>query len=652
MNFISLLALLSFAALAVQLTRFWPRLAFLVILLFTALLVPNLANASANSLDVFSVSLALEPAPRDFITLALALTGALALAMTFQTERAGLAFLFWSWPAWLIAVEVNNFVVAVFAWALGLIAPVLAMQPRRFQRASGAAHYLVLIIVATASLLLANRFMELYPFTPERTTLIQLSVLFLSWGLGLLLALVPFHLWVGPMADEAPLPVIAAILGFGQPVGLWLLFRLLSEYLWLTEKSNLFSLITFAGAAAILLGGFMATVEQRAGRLLGYAAIFTLGFVMLDLGRGTREGLAYAGVELASRAISLTLFAVAIVVGRSSTNRWVRRLAVTAFLLAGFNLLGLRLGVGFSERWNLLLVIASTDVRLLFLVIAAEVGLLIGILRFAENWLRALMPLPESSAVPPAPPEESVPPEPSGAAEIISRPARRKYPYLERGNGADADAVFDQSEFLLGPEARAEMEFQTAPVEIDQEVVELSGAEEPASELESRDSETPVEENTLDTNTNAAESIASTETNVAEPASEQLEATEAERAAAEGSAEKEAKLTSEDDDAYAFEKHMGEIFSNASRRANAWLSRVGARLRPPARRVAHALPSGAFRFVLAVRDLLWLVWRSWRVWTGIALVASLTAILIIAGLTPAVWFERALASFGQPPFAR
>ena len=46
------------------------------------------------------------------------------------------------------------------------------------------------------------------------------------------------------------------------------------------------SLIILAGTAAVIVGGLMPIVERRAGRLIGYAGIFTLGLALIDLGRG------------------------------------------------------------------------------------------------------------------------------------------------------------------------------------------------------------------------------------------------------------------------------------------------------------------------------------------------------------------------------
>src|SRR5919199_4561290 len=134
-------------AAAIQLVRFWAPLTFGAALISAGLLVWIAANASTNTLEFLDLTFALDPAARDFLTLGLALSAALAIATSFQSERASIGFLFWSWPLWLAALAVSSFVVAVLAWAMGLVLVVLAMQPRRLERTGGAGYFLVLVVV-------------------------------------------------------------------------------------------------------------------------------------------------------------------------------------------------------------------------------------------------------------------------------------------------------------------------------------------------------------------------------------------------------------------------------------------------------------------------------------------------------------------------
>ncbi len=588
MNLLSLLGLLVGVTLLVHLTHYWRRVPFVFILLGTALLVWNVAFASANSIDILSVTLAFEPASRDLLTLGLGLSGALALATTFQRDRISLSFLFWSWIPWSLALEVNDFVVAVFGWALGMVAIVLAMKPRKYQRASGAAYFLVFVVFASASLLLANRFAVLYPLTPEQTSLISLAILFLTFGLGLLLALFPFHFWVGPLTDDAPLPISALLLGLGQPIGLWLLFRLLSQYSWLSDKSNLFDIIALGGAATVIVGGVMAAFERRAGRLLGYTAMFTLGLALLDVSRATHEGIAYGGMELTARAVGLAVFACAITINQAVEDRWVQRVSLGAFLLAALSLVGVRLGVSFFERWNLITELAGADLRLVGLVLLAHIGVLVGSVRFARSWWLAE--------------QQETEPQPEFAIE-------------EEGEAVREPELVSMS---LGASERVPTP-ATTPIEVaptpPREEKELS----PVALRQS------AAGNGFDLNDEAAngdgESANGNRTNSEDEAGGSANDDEA----------GQEKTASEE---YVFEEHVGEI-----------MRVLVARLRPYVRRVLRSLPLGT-------RDVVLVVWRSWPIWASIALLLTLTMLLIAFAVVPQLWFSRVLNAFSSLPFVQ
>lgn len=388
-----LLFLFGAAALVVHVARYWRPLAFLASVGATLLLVWAVRGATSLPFDFFGVTFELQPLARDYLLTAVLIAGSLAIATSFGETRRTLGFFFWSWTAWLVALLVNDFVIGVFAWATGLAAMVLAMEPRRLQRVGGAAYFLVLIIIASAALLVGNRFLQLYPLTPDQLSLVASSVLFLTWGLGILLAVVPFMLWLGPMADETPLAIIAVLLGLGQPIGLWLLYGLVGQYPRLLEASNLLAVLGYGGITAILVGGSLGALERRAGRYMSYAALYVLGFVLLDLSRGTLEGTAFAVVETFARAIGLAMIAASLTIANAVESRRVQFAAIPVFLLGALALAGLAPGISFASRWNLLLELEITDRRIFALTMLATLGILIGAARFVKLWLHQLIPM-------------------------------------------------------------------------------------------------------------------------------------------------------------------------------------------------------------------------------------------------------------------
>ncbi|MCC7163641.1 MAG: hypothetical protein IT331_14195 [Anaerolineae bacterium] len=399
-----LLVTLTVSAVVVHVARYWRPFAFVASVGATIVLVWSVQNASIGKFDLLGLSFTFQPLSRDYMLAAMALSGALAIATSFGETRRTLGFLFWSWIVWLVALLVDDFVVGVFAWAAGLAVMVIAMEPRRMRRVGGAAYFLVLIIIASALLLLGHRFAQLYPLTPDQISLLETSILFLAWGLGLLLAMVPFMLWLGPMADETPLPIIAVLLGLGQPIGLWLLYELIGQYPRLNELSNLTTIFQVGGISAILVGGALCALERRAARLMSFAALLALGFVFMDLGRNSLEGITNAVLEMFARALGLTLMAASITVAREIENRLLNYVAIPVFILGAMMLAGIAPGIVLATRWNLLLELEATDMRLFYLAMLATAGVLIGAARFILSWLDQLGPQPdwEEEFVPPA----------------------------------------------------------------------------------------------------------------------------------------------------------------------------------------------------------------------------------------------------------
>lgn len=382
-----MLVIFAVGAVVVHVARYWRPLAFVASVTVSVVLVWAVQNANVAAPDFFGVSFVFEPLARDFVLVAIAMSGVLAIATSFGETRRALGFMFWSWIIWLIALLVNNFVIGVFAWAAGLAVIVLAMEPRRVQRVGGAAYFLVLIVVAGAMLLLGHRFAQLYPLTPDQISLLETSVIFLVWGLGLLLAIVPFFLWLGPMADETPLAIIAVLLGFGQPIGFWLLYALIGQYPRLLELSSLLDFFAYGGMACILLGGILCALERRAARFMSFAGLFALGFILLDFSRGTLEGTTTAVLETFARALGLTLIAASVTVGRNIENRWVNYLALIVFMLGALTLAGLAPGIAFATRWNVLLELEFTDLNQFYFVMLATMGVLLGAARVVRLWL-------------------------------------------------------------------------------------------------------------------------------------------------------------------------------------------------------------------------------------------------------------------------
>lgn len=382
---------------AIHLLRRWPRLVFAATSVGAAVLIAILATAPNESIDLVGRTLSLDLAGRLFLWPPIGIAAALAFFGPLTFEGAGDtpsvvisnsqgAFFFWSLAPLIVAMALDSFPLAVFCWAIGLMVLVFLAQSRREGRGGGAAQFLLLTVIATASLLLSNRFIDLYPLTPEDFGLIRSAFLFLVWGLGLMLAVAPLHIWLGPLADEMSLLGMAFLVGVAQPVGLWLLLQLMVKVPWLTEKSPLLNVLLLTGGVTIPVGALLALSEQRHGRFLAYLSLVSLGHTLIGFGLGTRLGLVGAILAMFNRAIGVALVAGGLSFVRYYAERRWRVIGAAAILAGGFALAGIPPGPGFVARGSIYHDLASSHPLLLALLFASSATVL-----FAT--VRVVMPL-------------------------------------------------------------------------------------------------------------------------------------------------------------------------------------------------------------------------------------------------------------------
>lgn len=392
---IALLAVTSLGiGLTIRLLRRLPRLVFVASLVGTVLLCAILILAPDNTFYFFGRALVLDAGVRSFLWFTMATTAALALfgPLTFEPAadspaaiiaNSQGAFFFWSLAPIVFAIALDSFPLAVFFWAIGLIVLLLMATPRREGRVGGAAQFLLLTVVAIASLFLSNRSFDLYPLTPENLDLVSNTVIFLSLGLGLLLAVTPLHIWLGPLADELPHLGVAFLFGVAQPVGLWLLYRRMSDALWLTDKSPLLTVLLVGGALTVPVGALLALSERRDGRFIAYLSLVSLGHALIGLGLGTRVGLASAFLVMLSRAIGVTLVAGGLSYARHHAERqwqWVGGIAIFA---GGLTLAGIPPLLGFAARWSVYHDLATSSLPLVALLLGSNAIAVFATLRTA-----------------------------------------------------------------------------------------------------------------------------------------------------------------------------------------------------------------------------------------------------------------------------
>ena len=225
----------------------------------------------------------------------------------------------------------------------------------------------------------------------DETYLLRASLL-LGLGFALQLAIIPFHSWI-PMLGKESHPYAAAFVFTMVPGAITLIVLGVFERLpWFGVTPDVHTLLRVMGVMMVVFAGLWAAFQNNLGGMLGYAAIFEIGFslVLIGLIAGNFEskhlGVFYA--MLFPRGLGLGLWALALAVMRTRTaslnfddiQGGGRILPITtgALVLAQFSLAGVPLLASFPIRlpmWNDLAQISSA---LTIWALIGCMGLLIG----------------------------------------------------------------------------------------------------------------------------------------------------------------------------------------------------------------------------------------------------------------------------------
>lgn len=408
MSILMLLAMCLGAGVAVRLSRRWQRGNWLVTIASVVLIGAWLAFAPRTSLSLLGRRLALDDATHAFLLALFGATSALALFTPLVFARAHDAFavlvnsqgafFFWAFALFVVAVTLDSFPLAVFAWAIGLIVLMLSARPQNEGRVGGTAQFLLLIVFASASLLLAHHFFDLYPLTPENLELVRDALVFLALGFGLLLAVVPLHLWLGSLADELSPLGMAFLVGVAQAVGVWLLVQQMREVTWLVTRSTLPGVLLFGGTLTAGVGALVALAERRDARALAYLAMIPLGHVLVGLGVGTPATNASALGALINRAWSVALVAGGLsFVRQPLAHRW-QLIGIGAIGVGGIALAGFAPLLGFAANYVLYREIAPSQPIVFAVLVISNALALLAIVRITWRIVNTRVETEESKA--------------------------------------------------------------------------------------------------------------------------------------------------------------------------------------------------------------------------------------------------------------
>ena len=255
----------------------------------------------------------------------------------------------------------QTFSLAVLAFAISVTLAVFIIQTSWHGSVRGAQRYLLVTLLSVPLLLAAAWLVDQRILSPENAEIARQALLPAVLGFGLLLAVFPFGTWMPALAADAPPIVTAFIFTAGQAMAIYLVLTFLHNAPWLLGEPNMPAVVQLAGLVMAASGGLMAAVQRDLGRLLGYAALSDLGYLLLAFVSAGSQGLSLTLLYLVSRSISIMLMATALAVIRARVGTdslgglrgAARRLPIAALglTIGGLALAGFPLTAGFPIHW-------------------------------------------------------------------------------------------------------------------------------------------------------------------------------------------------------------------------------------------------------------------------------------------------------------
>lgn len=180
---------------------------------------------------------------------------------------------------------------------------------------------------------------------------ILFGIVFVLAGIAFKVSAVPFHMWTPDVYEGAPTPVTAFFASAPKVAAMALLTRVAIEAMG-PATFEWRQIVIFMALASTILGGVAAIGQPNIKRLLAYSSINNVGFALIGLAAGTREGVAavlfymavYTAMTLGSFLIVLRMRdqegrpveSIASLSGLSTTRPWLAAgMAIFMFSLAG-----------------------------------------------------------------------------------------------------------------------------------------------------------------------------------------------------------------------------------------------------------------------------------------------------------------------------
>lgn len=222
------------------------------------------------------------------------------------------------------------------------------------------------LYAVTGTLNMADMAARLVPLAGSSAVII--GVVFMFLGLSIKMALMPFHGWLPDaytLAPDAISPLISALV---TKVSLFAWIRIMYWVLDAGNGSELAQVLRVCwmlGAAAAVVGAFLALIQHDIKRMFAYGGVSHIGLIMLGAGLGNQTGLAGSLFYLINDAVmQATLFVLAGIAGTHYGIRTLEQLGslrrrapwlAGGLIVVALSMVGIPPTGGFFGKWYMIL---------------------------------------------------------------------------------------------------------------------------------------------------------------------------------------------------------------------------------------------------------------------------------------------------------
>ena len=195
-----------------------------------------------------------------------------------------------------------------------------------------------------------------------------LGVAFMTVGFATKAGLVPFHAWLPDAHSEAPTPISAMLSGLIIKLGAYALARTVTIFA--PTYNQVIVFIAILSSISMLIGIFMALVQDDLKRLLAFSSVSQISYVFEGLGLGTYLGI-YGGLfhlvnhtiikALLFMSVGAVMYATGGIRNISKLGGLAKKMPITAFcfFVGALALGGLPPFNGFVSKFTIFLAVGE-----------------------------------------------------------------------------------------------------------------------------------------------------------------------------------------------------------------------------------------------------------------------------------------------------